>query len=89
MRTKLIVSVATLATLAASVVYAVTGFEGHSGPALANDPEDLEHGYVDQDTGLFVAIQLNPAHEEAGRFTVALPGVGLFVPSGVATLTVN
>ena len=56
--------------------------------AQATDPVSRDYGYIDQDNGAFLNVQLNPLHPSAGEFLIAVPGQGLFVSDTPATLTV-
>jgi hypothetical protein len=80
-----------LLAISIAVYAALWGNNPARGPesARATDPSNLQYGYLDQDSGMFVSIQLSTLHEDAGRMTIAVPGVGLFVPVGAADLTVN
>ena len=56
--------------------------------ARATDPVSREYGYIDQDNGTYLNVQLNPLNRSAGEFLIAVPGQGLFVADAPATLTV-
>ena len=60
----------------------------HPTPAQATDTVSRDYGYIDQDNGAFLNVQLNPLHPSAGEFLIAVPGQGLFVSDTPATLTV-
>lgn len=77
--------------LAVGIAITVLAFTVHSGQTLPTEAQalsvDRSYGFIDQERGTTLHIQLDPSRPQNGRFDFASPGVGRFESIGTGVTT--